>query len=212
MTGHWGSPPSLQLWNSTSFMCAWPEVDCVFGSVTGLTLAEKNIRGTIPPKQLLKTSELGLVHERTVWDNPSRAAQPLWLHGNRLVGTIPTQIEALRLEENFLNGTIPTDLFQLRLLEYLSLGYNALSGKLPEQVQVYRLEVLNLTHNNLHGTVPKSITDLTRIHTFDLSDNELSGDVESVVHLRSMTAVRLCSNKFSGKVGYEIVNEFFHEN
>ncbi|XP_047965727.1 MDIS1-interacting receptor like kinase 1-like [Salvia hispanica] len=256
---HWGSPTSLQRWNSTSFMCDWPEVDCVFGSVTGLKLAEKNIRGTIPPTVCLLNNIVSFYMSRNslygdipvCLSNCSKLVRldlsmnelsgtipvellshkwlsSLWLQGNRLVGTIPTQIEALRLEVldlshnkwngsipddikklsrlrsldfsvNFLHGTIPTDLFQLRLLEYLSLGYNVLSGKLPEQVQVYRLEVLNLTHNNLHGTVPKSITDLTRIRTLDLSDNELSGDVESVVHLRIMTAVRLCSNKFSGK-------------
>ncbi|XP_042000943.1 LRR receptor-like serine/threonine-protein kinase RGI1 [Salvia splendens] len=190
------------------------------------------LSGTIPGELLL--------HKRL---------RQLWLNGNRLVRAIPAPLEAVRLEvldlsQNYMNGSIPDDvknLFKLTSLDlsmnllggelptglfqmslnHLLLGHNAISGQLPEQMNLYRLQEqmnlyrlqeLNLTHNNLYGKFPKSITEPKRLRTLDLSENQLSGGIENVVHLRSMSVLRLCSNNFSGKVPCEFVNRFFHEN
>ncbi|XP_042037764.1 LRR receptor-like serine/threonine-protein kinase RGI5 isoform X2 [Salvia splendens] len=184
---HWDAPSSLRWWNSTSSSCDWPEVKCAFGTVTGLKLADSNIRGTIPSTICLLTN-----------------LDSIYLARNFLYGDIPaslyncSKLVRLDLSMNELSGKIPGELLLHKRLTHLWLHGNRLVGAIPAPIEAVRF--------------PKSLTELTGLRTLDLSENQLSGGIENVVHLRSMSVLRLCSNNFSGKVPREFVNRFFHEN
>ena len=61
----------------------------------------------------------------------------LYLSGNNLTGTIPTELgllsslEDLNLEANQLSGTIPTEMGLLSNLKELTLSFNQLTGSVP---------------------------------------------------------------------------------
>ncbi|XP_057799699.1 receptor protein-tyrosine kinase CEPR1-like [Salvia miltiorrhiza] len=198
---HWDTPSSLRWWNSTSSLCDWPEVECAFGKVAGLKLAERNIKGTIPSTICL-LKNLVLIN----------------LSQNFLYGDIPaslyncSKLVRLDLSMNQLSGTIPGELLLHKRLSHLWLHGNRLIGAIPTPIEAVRLEVLDLSQNYLHGSIPNDIKNLFKLTSLDLSMNLLDGDVKDTIPLKSMSVLKLCSNKFSGKVPYELVNRFFHEN
>jgi hypothetical protein len=62
----------------------------------------------------------------------------LTLAGNKLTGTIPTEIgnsprlNSLLLGRNYLSGSLPTEMENLQTLEMFHIGKNQLSGTVPE--------------------------------------------------------------------------------
>ncbi|KAI3468176.1 hypothetical protein Pfo_024839 [Paulownia fortunei] len=163
---HWGNPPSLESWKSTSSQCDWPEVECTSGAVTGLYLAEKHLSGTIPSSicQLKNLISIDL----------SR---------NNISGYIPvslyncSNLEKLDLSLNALSGTIPGELFLMKRLHRLSLYGNRLFGEIPTPIEARSLESLDLSDNHLSGTIPDDIRNLYNLIRLDLSMNSFSGTI-----------------------------------
>ena len=81
--------------------------------------------------------------------------------------------------KNQFTGTIPS-WNAIPSLFFLDLGFNALTGTLPESlVKFNRLRRVYLNNNNFNGTIPISFPEmgnkkLTQLH---LNDNDLSGEV-----------------------------------
>ena len=91
----------------------------------------------------------------------------LFLPGNQLTGTIPSELgnlsslEWLSLWDNELTGEIPLDLGNLTSLRSLSLRDNQLSGEIPSELGgLTNLTVLYLSGNQLTGCVPEGLWDV----------------------------------------------------
>ena len=109
----------------------------------------------------------------------------LEFEGNRLAGTIPTELghltelEFLYVEQGNLGGTIPTELGQLSNLLGLDLDYNYLTGEaIPAELyNLSSLAQLDLNHNLLTGTIDSAIGDLTNLQFLQLGHNPITGTI-----------------------------------
>ena len=88
----------------------------------------------------------------------------LWLDGNDISQTIPTEIGQLTaltsvaIANNSLTGTIPTEFGLLTNLQRLWLFGNQLTGKIPSQLeQLVNLEILKLEDNSIKGHMPSGL-------------------------------------------------------
>ena len=86
----------------------------------------------------------------------------------------------------------------MRKLQTLNLGYNSLSGSLP-QLGSQALRFVYLNNNNLTGPLPATIGDAVNLVYLDLSQNDLQGDIPSelgnCIHLEHLF---LGDNYFGG--------------
>ncbi|KAK2992072.1 hypothetical protein RJ640_026593, partial [Escallonia rubra] len=106
-------------------------------------------------------------------------------------------IEALIME--VLASTIPASIFNISTLQILSAVSNQLSGALPLYASHYlaNLESLHLGYNKLSGNIPDSITNASKLTLLDLSINNFSGIVpNSLGNLGLLEALRLGDNNF----------------
>ncbi|KAL0318368.1 UNVERIFIED_CONTAM: Receptor protein-tyrosine kinase CEPR1 [Sesamum angustifolium] len=187
---HWGSPPSLDSWNSTSSPCDWPEVECVSGTVTALHLAGKHISGTIP-STICQLKNLVSIN----------------LFDNNISGNIPaglyncSSLERLHLSSNGLSSTIPGELFLMKKLRELYLNGNRLYGKIPTPIRASSLESLDLSDNQLNGSIPDDIGNLDNLMQLDLSMNSFSGTIPMrVFHIHQLYSMLLGYNNLSGEL------------
>ncbi|KAK6140751.1 hypothetical protein DH2020_025514 [Rehmannia glutinosa] len=187
---HWGNPPSLESWTSNSSPCDWPQVDCTFGAVTGLSLAEKNISGTIP-SSICQLKNLGSID----------------LSNNNISGHIPvslyncSNLESLDLSLNDITGTIPGEFFLMKRLHHLSLYGNRLYGEIPTPLEARSLESLDLSDNHLNGSIPDDIRNLYNLIRLDLSNNSFSGTIPTgMFHLHQLNSLFLGYNNLSGQL------------
>ena len=90
----------------------------------------------------------------------------------------------------------------------LDLGYNNLSGYIPEEIgYLSHLKSLELRSNNIGGTLPESIGKLTHLWEFYLSGNPISGRIpESIGNLKYLNLLYMESNQFEG----ELPESFFN--
>lgn len=93
----------------------------------------------------------------------------LWLDGNDITRTIPTQVGQLTSLASFsvanasLTGTIPTELGLLPLLTRVWLYGNDLTGTVPEALaNNTNLEVFEIHRNRITGTVPTGLCEIIR--------------------------------------------------
>ena len=122
----------------------------------------------------------------------------LYLYGNRLSGSIPselgslTNLGTLRLDNNRLSGPIPTELGGLTNLGILDLGDNRLSGPVPAELGgLTNLTTLSLYRNQLSGEVPPELGILANLTWLDLQGNPglsgpLPGSFTGLSSLRSL--------------------------
>ncbi|KAG7568096.1 Leucine-rich repeat [Arabidopsis thaliana x Arabidopsis arenosa] len=127
-----------------------------------LLLSNNLLEGTIPPSLV---------------DLPYLSH--LDLSGNILSGPLLSHMGVLYLflHNNSFTGPIPDTL--LEGLSILSLGYNKLSGSIPQFVNANDIRILLLRGNNLTGSIPRQLCHLSTIEVLDLSNNKLNGYVPS---------------------------------
>jgi hypothetical protein len=129
----------------------------------------------------------------------------LYLNGNQLSGSIPTQLGNLtamkwmNLGQNQLTGGIPVELGGMINLSLLYLDENLLTGSIPLELgQISTLEWLNLSENQLSGNIPDEIWQLTNLKLLYLNENQLTGSIPSdLSQITELLWVHLNSNKFS---------------
>ncbi|KAH6835795.1 hypothetical protein C2S53_006550 [Perilla frutescens var. hirtella] len=216
---HWGNPPSLKSWNSNSFHCDWPGVECTSGAVTALRLAAKEISGTLPSSigQLKELMTINLSQNYISGTIPGefflmKRLRILLLNGNRLSGAIPTPIQApvlesLDLSDNQLNGSIPDDIKNLNNLTRLDMSMNSFSRTIPlGMFQMRKLHYLSLSYNKLSGQLP-AVMSLSRLEELNINHNHLYGMIpESLGKLARLSTLDLSNNQLSGNV----VENIFH--
>ena len=160
------------------------------GRVTRLYLRDRGLTGTMAP-------ELGRL----------TGLERLYLHDNKLAGTIPdlgglAKLERLWLNRNELSGTIPSGLGALSNLVQLNLHHNGLSGPIPTELSnLTSLEGLWLHANDLSGTIPPELGRLHNLKWLWLYGNQLSGGIPvELRYLYRLVELNLHSNQLTGAV------------
>ncbi|XVE92165.1 hypothetical protein REPUB_Repub01dG0073800 [Reevesia pubescens] len=140
-------------------------------------------------------------------DNRFNSSIPQWLFNistleqvklegcGYLTGRIPS-LETLDLGWNKLTGNLPDSLWLLGNLKSLKLPDNQLKGRLSDSLGSLRnLEELDLSHNILSGPLPKSLGNLSRLEELDSTFNMLSGTItESIGQLTRLSILGLYGN------------------
>ncbi|MCD9642425.1 hypothetical protein HAX54_029251 [Datura stramonium] len=104
-----------------------------------------------------------------------------------LIGEFPrgirncTSLTGLDLSGNKLYGTIPSDISAiLEHVTVLDLSNNTFSGEIPPDIaNCAYLNILKLDNNDLQGEIPSRIGYLLRLKTFSVANNYLTGSVPS---------------------------------
>ncbi|XP_062008629.1 receptor-like protein EIX1 isoform X1 [Rosa rugosa] len=116
-------------------------------------------------------------------------------------------LQSLELSINKVTGEITEFIDSLSTctnssLERLDLGYNSLTGNLPNSLGLLKkLRHLTLWSNSFQGSIPESIGNLTSLEEFYLARNKLGGVIpESFGQLSSLVAVDLSENTWEGVV------------
>ncbi|KAF2314369.1 hypothetical protein GH714_025741 [Hevea brasiliensis] len=101
------------------------------------------------------------------------------LSDNLLCGNIPApaefgNIEVIDVSSNQISGSIPSTFWNMSSLQLLYLGYNRLSGSLPDDLcqKLTLLQVLAV-----HGGIPTDIASCTLLETLTLQQNYLTGEI-----------------------------------
>jgi len=110
----------------------------------------------------------------------------MWLDGNYVSGTIPTEIGLMSSLASFsaanttLKGTIPYEIGNLNQLRRLWLFGNELTGNIPQALnELELLEVVELHGNNLVGNMPEGVCSSVR--NSDYIYKSLTSDCVSAV-------------------------------
>ncbi|KAL5539099.1 hypothetical protein UlMin_044184 [Ulmus minor] len=142
----------------------WKQLDLNY-----LNLANNHFSGKLPAS-LSNSSSSDLILDLGN-NNFSGSILPIW--------NIMPQIERLNLRKNNFSGEIPS-LHSCDNLQFLDLGDNKISGRIPECIGRQNpptLVVLHLQSNEFFGSIPSSLCNLQTLQVLDLSRNNLSGFV-----------------------------------
>lgn len=90
----------------------------------------------------------------------------------------------VRLNKNKFSGSIPENIGDMALLHKpskstsLDLGYNELTGELPQSLlKLTEVTSIKAAKNHLTGIVPEGLADLPKLKYLDLRKNNFTGDV-----------------------------------
>lgn len=158
----WGNPPSIQAWSSSTSPCDWPEINCSDGTVTEISLADKNITEKIPA---------------TICD--LKNLTKLNLTWNFIPGEFPkavyncSKLQILDLSQNCFVGPLPKDIDRLSSLQFLDVGANNFSGDIPAAIgNLTELKELYLYQNLFNGTFPSEIGNLSNLEVLSMPFND----------------------------------------
>ena len=130
----------------------------------------------------------------------------LWLSGNILTGTIPSEIGSLTslrslwLKDLLLHGTIPSQIGNCRSMYDVRLSLNNLGGTIPNELYgLPGLLIVLLGENLLSGTISPDIKKLNYLSMLSLQGNLLTGPIPSeVASSYFLQILRLEGNRLNG--------------
>ncbi|KAF2569437.1 hypothetical protein F2Q68_00027452 [Brassica cretica] len=106
----------------------------------------------------------------------------LFMDQNSFEGAIPVlplSINVFSASHNRFTGSIPLSICNYRSLTDLRIGYNNLTGPIPQCLS--NLTLVNLRKNNLEGSIPDAFylspLGFAELRIFEISDNELTGSL-----------------------------------
>ena len=113
-------------------------------------------------------------------------------------------------------GKLPSDFSSLLKIEFLSLGFNHLTGSIPSSFgNLTSIDTLYLSQNNLDGSSPDTLGLLKNLGTLALAANRLSGTIpSSIFNISSITVFEAGTNHIHGciplDIGFSLPNlQFF---
>ncbi|KQX15083.1 PKD domain-containing protein [Flavobacterium sp. Root420] len=214
----WDFSTPVTTWDGNA---GWYGITVTNGTVTGISLGQNNLVGTISPEigKLLNLEFLSLGINQLSGSIPAEIGKlskltSLYLYHNELNNSIPVEVcnlaklEALFLEYNNLTGSIPHEINKLTSLEFLNLSDNQLSGSIPVEIGslYYNLQEIYFRNNQLSGPIPTEIL-LYNLVSLYLDNNKLSGPVPSNIdRLRNIGLLYLDHNQLTGTIPASIGN------
>ncbi|KAL5712172.1 hypothetical protein ACHQM5_014371 [Ranunculus cassubicifolius] len=132
---------------------------------------------------------------------------------NKFGGILPSSIanfsntvSDLYLGGNQISGTIPSEISRLGNLTTLALQVNLITGVIPESIgMLQKLQALSLWGNQFSGPIPSSIGNLSQLYHLDLSDNRLEGNISSLEKCQSLQIFNLSYNRLTGIIPKELL-------
>ncbi|RAL45688.1 hypothetical protein DM860_009552 [Cuscuta australis] len=215
---HFSDPPNISHWSSSSpDHCAWPEITCRDGAVTGVRLGWVLINSTVPPFicDLKNLSFLDLNHNNLNGPFPKALyncskLEFLDLSFNYFSGLIPSDIarlspelRALNLSSNSFVGGIPAGIGGLKGLKELQLAAVVPNGSFPSEIgNLLNLEFLVLSQNPFSPQeIPQSFAQLKKLRSLWMNEANLIGEIPG--NLSKLTALEfldLSSNELTGDI------------
>ncbi|KAG6397895.1 hypothetical protein SASPL_139345 [Salvia splendens] len=109
---------------------------------------------------------------------------------------------SLRVGFNLLSGEVPEDIYDLMALQELYLPGNQLSGPIDERIiDLRHLKVLALYGNGFTGEIPHDIGKLSELEELQLHINMLTGTIPpSLANCTSLTTLNLRVNLLEGEL------------
>ncbi|KAL6332562.1 hypothetical protein AAG906_008982 [Vitis piasezkii] len=102
-------------------------------------------------------------------------------------------LENLDLGFNELTGNLPDSLGHLKNLRYLQLGSNSFSGSIPESIgRLSSLQELYLSQNQMGGIIPDSLGQLSSLVVLELNGNSWEG-VITEAHFANLSSLKQLS-------------------
>ena len=116
------------------------------------------------------------------------------------------RVTGLDLGYNNLSGYIPEEIGELSELRELKLWYNNIGGSLPESIgKLTKLQILYISSNPITGKIPSSIGNLQNLVDLYMEGNQLEGELpESFYELKSLGSLWLSNNKLEGRLSPKI--------
>lgn len=196
-------------WNTIESYCLWGGISCDKSChVSGLTMSDNNVTGIIPEivSKLEYITILDLQFNRIESGlnviSTIRSLQYVYLHGCGMVGSLPGnflgKLQTLDVGYNFLSGTLPESYGSIGI-QYIIANHNNLTGTIPNNW--IDLKSLNLRENFLSGTIPEIFGNETIV--VDLSKNLFEGSVPKSLGTESLEGLYLNDNKLSGVIPAE---------
>ncbi|XP_023756733.1 receptor-like protein kinase HSL1 [Lactuca sativa] len=213
----WSNPPSINHWDQSSNPCSWPEITCSGTTITGITLFNQNINGTVPPFicDIKSLTHLDLNYNDITGNFPTALynctnLQYLDLSQNYFQGNLPGDISRLSPELRYLSlfgnnfyGDIPASISRLSKLSSLQLHQCPFNGTFPQQIGYLEdLEELNLSFNNFTPSrLPRSFIQLKKLRFFYMTETNLIGEIPgNFSGMPALELLDLSSNNLNGSI------------
>ncbi|KAK6270633.1 hypothetical protein POUND7_007731 [Theobroma cacao] len=118
-------------------------------------------------------------------------------------------LKYLDLELNQLGGLLPESIGNLSIqLNMLYIGWNQISGDIPEGIDFGNLEYLVglfVYENKLSGEIPKTLGECSGLRSLDMAGNFFQGSIPfSFGSLKSLEILNLSRNNLSGTIPHEL--------
>jgi serine/threonine protein kinase len=217
----WNSSDNWGQGSNISSICTWEGINCspVPQSVTGITLLNNNLIGTLPVaiSQITSLEALALTSNSLYGSIPKEifemaTLQTLNVNGNSLTSwpegvTSCPALEVLFFGENRFTGSIPSFLTHCSLLTVLNGASNKLTGTIDPAFGSICLGMgtFNFASNSLSGTLPASFANWgPNITTISLNVNLLEGTLPSSWrYFSQLSKLNLQNNRLDGTLPNE---------
>ncbi|PWA71748.1 leucine-rich repeat protein [Artemisia annua] len=164
-----------------------------FSTVTYLNISNNNIQG--------KLGDVSFLVQYAIVD----------LSSNHFNGLLPRNLNKpnlrfLDLSHNNISGSLGqflcSEIQEPQSLEVLNMGYNNMSGVIPDCWMNWDyLVILNLEHNKVSGIIPSSLGKISSLKSLHMCNNKLSGNLPvSVLNSKSLVNVELAENGLTGRI------------
>ncbi|XP_019158228.1 PREDICTED: receptor-like protein 12 [Ipomoea nil] len=215
--GMLGNPKNLEYLDLEMRSCnisKFPEILKGLNALEYLDLSDNKIEGEIPSWIWKNNLEyVNISHNLlSVFDEYYPNASlinmyALYLHGNRIKGSLPSTIcnmsslEILDASDNNLGGLIPECLAKLATLSVFNLKGNRYHQMPSNFTFAHSLRTLNINGNRLKGKLPRSLANCKSLEILDLGNNMISDSFPFwLVKLPSLKVLVLRNNMFYGQV------------
>ncbi|XP_028760212.1 receptor-like protein EIX2 [Neltuma alba] len=118
----------------------------------------------------------------------------------QLEGNGESNLVELDLSNNHLSGALPDCWTNRKSLEFLSLGSNKLTGKVPPSFASLGLQWLDLSDNSFSAEFSSGMLDWTNLRYLILEKNNFSGSLPNPYMARSLEVLKLRTNQFMGNI------------
>ncbi|KAK3442020.1 hypothetical protein EUGRSUZ_B02264 [Eucalyptus grandis] len=132
---------------------------------------------------------------------------------NRFKGELPpsvsnfsSELEWLILGSNQISGKIPSGIERLKGITRLDMSKNVITGVIPENIgKLQALVEIDLSRNKISGAIPPSFGNISQLTRLLLQENSLQGNIPSSIgSCQRLEVLNLSSNNLTGTIPAEV--------